>query len=209
MPFRDLTDEELLLQVHLSLPGAQNELYERYFRDREYHCRRAAPSIYRDRSGWDMNFSYFTVFLECQNSFRFGEALFRNYFETALRHELFRLYNENQKNAFNCVSLDDPLSEDNDDLTFHDVVSGGEGDDPCHYIDYVEEAYKLKKAPEEITPEVLAVAVLRCEGLTFQEIAERLRISAKMAKDRYAKYEKIVKRILEHGSVDGFYRRKK
>jgi len=209
MSFDGIADEELLLLIRSGRSGAQETLFQRYFEARGFHCRRAAPEISRRVFDWDLNTNYFQIFLKCQNSFQFGKALFKNYFETALRHELYRSLQQHQRDRFNCLSLDDPLASGDGDLTFHDVVSSYEGEDPRLYLNYIEEAYRLKKAPKEITEDILRVALLRGENLTYPEIARRLGLSVKMCKDRYAKYTKVIERIINHGRVDGLYASKK
>lgn len=208
MNFEKLSDEELLILIREGVPGAQEALFKRYFDQQVYHCRRAAPGIYKRIREWDLNYDYFQVFLKCQNDYRFGRSLFKNYFEAALRHEIYHAYTILVKEGFGPISLDDPLSSYSDDLTLHDVVSSYSEDDPRIYLDYLEEAYKLKKAPKEITSDILDVAIMRGENMTYPEIARRLHISTKMCKDRYNRYCKAVRHIIERGRPDGFYDKK-
>jgi|GEM_PF-1338782 len=208
MAMKDIPDEELLLLIRMGKPGAQETLFKRYFDLRSYHVHRAVPSIGSHYDQWEMNSDYFQVFWHCENTFEFGQSLFKNYFETALRHEIHHEIAKKNEIDYNCMSLDDPLGG-SEDLTFHDVCTSGGGEDPRLYLNYLEEAYRLKKAPDALTEDILDVAVLRGEELTFPEIAKRLQISIKMAKDRYSKYEKIVERIVNHGNLDGFYKKAK
>ncbi|MCI2110984.1 MAG: hypothetical protein LKK13_01420 [Bacilli bacterium] len=204
MGYEVVSDEELLLLIRSGRAGAQEALFHRYYQKRAYHCRRAAPEVYGLVDEWDLNSDYFQVFFKCESCFKFGKSLFKNYFESALRHEIFHAVRLKSRRDRSCFSLDESLSSGEGDLTFHDVIPAYEGEDPRIYLNYVEEAFQLNKAPQAITKDVLAVAICRGENMTYPEIADRLHISVKMCKDRYAKYVKAIKKIVDGGRVEGF-----
>lgn len=205
----EVRDEELLIWIRLGRSEAQEVLFQRYFAAHAFHVERSAPGITKLLGTWEINNVFFETFLHSIETFGFGRSCFRNYFEKCLRHDLFRALNDRDLVARDeCVSLDGPLNG-TDEMTLHDVLPSQSAEDPKSWIDYLEEAYRLRSAPKRLTEPVLAVARLRCQDWTFREIAARLGISERAAKGRYLTYKGLVERIIHHGDVKRFYGHKR
>ncbi len=191
------SDEELLFLSRSGDEKAQEQLDMRYCKNHERFVYLVAPDLIRFRSICDLSAVAFQCYLRCLNHYEFGGSYFRNYYETCLRHDFSRVRKgvyEERKGVL--MSLDETRSVD--ELTYHDVIpSSCVYDNPQKYVDYFEEVLSLNLAPSCIDSEVLLVARLRLDGVSFKDIASSLHISLRQAYYRYRIYEEEVKKLLK------------
>jgi len=202
--FDSCSDEELVLLMRVGLENARETLAGRYYKNRFLHCRRAMPG--NGNLSYSMEFSqtFFATYLACENNYRLGTAKFRKYFETALRHDMCVANGFSQVGGKTVYSLDEAISDDeNSELSFSDCMPCSQYEDPRIFLNFAEEAFALKETPAFIDKKALAVASLRIDGCTYQEIADLLKISLKQAKTRYAKFRDFIVEAVKKGMLPG------
>lgn len=191
------SDEELLLLSRSGDEKAQNQLDLRYCKNHKRFVYLVAPDLIRFHSICDLSAIAFQCYIRCISRYEFGSSYFRNYYETCLRNDFARVRKDvYEERSGVVVSLDETRSID--ELTYHDVIpSSCIYDNPQKYIDYFEEIYSLNLAPSCIDSEVLFVARMHLNGVSFKEIGDLLHISSRRAYYRYRVYEEEVKKLLQ------------
>ena len=197
MNYDSCSDESLILLSRSQNADAFYALTKRYFVIRIPLCRIASAALASYFDAWDLNHVFYVTFNDCLNDFKFGSGSFKSYLIRSLRHALIR--EAKKLHLFDhvpTVSLDyEPNGQD----TLHDVI-GSSGDDPRCYLDYFEEAERLGLLKEKLNPDVLKVARLRLDGMTFSQIAELLSIHSKKAQRLYAIFKEAATSIVVGGN---------
>jgi len=196
--FSASTDEELILLSRMGDSRANLALTQRYCGPaRINHIRRVAPDLLGRFSLWEVSSVALRVFWKCLDGYRFGSSRFFTYYITSLRFALSRFRREMIQMSVRCVSIDS-LAKRDSTYTLHDVVTGERDlDDPRQYVNYFETLDKYHRLPKTVTKEMLEIAKLRLEGLTYYQIAEKMGMTYRQARSRHEKYLSIARKTFD------------
>jgi hypothetical protein len=197
----NLSDESLFSLWLSGNVEARNELTLRYYHYRQAHCHKVAPLLAGRLDSGDLNYVTFVAFQNAVDHFSLSLGTFLNYYLSILSHEIVKKGKElsligNEK----VISFDAPVYGDDDEMSLHDVISVGEGDNPKIYLDYMEEAEGLGCLPKKIDRRVLAVARLHQEGHSFTSIAGLMHESHKQVRTKYSLYKNFIERGIKIGT---------
>lgn len=97
------------------------------------------------------------------------------------------------------ISLNKPIYEENSSSTLLDIISGIKVTNPEHIIIISEEIESMEKKTEEILSELeLEVLMLYIEGMSYQEIAEKLDRHVKSIDNALQRAKRKLDKYLEH-----------
>lgn len=195
--FSDTSDEELFLAAHFGNQMARGELESRYYLIKKTNIVRTVPGILSFCTLDELVPLGIQVYSKCYALYKPGKARFRSYYEAALQRSLWRYQNDKIQKEFGPFSFDD-IIPNTGVMTLHDVLPANSiKDNPRIYVDYLEEAASLGVGSKAITDDVLAVASLRIDGMTFSELSKKLGITPRMAYRRFRKYRDVVKGLIQ------------
>lgn len=146
----------------------------------------------------DLQVAFFAAIERSVSSFKPGNKRFENYYLTVYQHELCKIFEENSvPEQVTVFSMESTIPDSDDTLIFADSIASSTEDDKT-YLD-VEYAAKLYKETIEKLGDELAVRVadLRRKNMTFQEIAEALGITTRVAWQKFQKYVSAMKRAFK------------
>lgn len=195
-----LTDEELLLLSRAGDNNAYTLLIRRFLGpSRKGDICRAYPGILGRYSLWEVSSISLSTFWACMDGYRFGTVRFHTYYISALRFNLMRYDQSQQREKRYVTSLDAELKHDGD-FCLHDVLSiDGTIDDPKNYVNYYETLENIKKLPKSIPHQTLEIAKMKANGMSFVEIAEALKLTYRQVYVRYQSFLEKAKKLIKNG----------
>lgn len=147
----------------------------------------------------DMQSAFFGAVENAVMSFKEGNKRFESYYLTVYQHELCRIFKETDSpEQVIIVSLDNTVKDSDDTLVFADCLADRREEDKT-YLDVEYAAQLYNKTTKNLDDELaVKVADLRRKNKTFQEIAEELGISQRIAYQKFQKYVSAMKRAFKN-----------
>lgn len=207
--FRSSPDETLLLLARRGNFTAEFELHSRHYSLMRKYAVRAIPDDYWKLDRNELAYTFELAFLNAYQTYRFGQALFRNYLQKVFKHEMLKsLFRANMPTSiFRCISLDQPWETNlgADPICLHDIV--GDGEDPWGpkpYYDYCETLAKLKMLPKGLNRQCLDLIGDLVEGYSLREAAAKNGYTIAKARHKLRAYREFIKSQLSHPKIDYF-----
>lgn len=206
-----LSDEELISLIHHGDDEASNILAERYYAKHKSLLYLAGSSFLLALGESESNHAFFVAYLSAVKNFNPQKGNFRTYFVKILSHQIPRSLQEERRNPLgNALSLDAPVTGDTENSScFSDSCSLGDANDPRAYLTYMEEAEQLGALPKSLDRKTLTVARLRIDGRSYEEIASTMRLTPRVVRLKYLRYEAFIKDGIKIGSFDEALRKYK
>lgn len=199
--------ERLIVASRAGNVNAGNELIKTLFDIRYKVGRGISPTIVRLLDPWEFNHAFFQAYMSLIRNYRLGNTTaVRTYFSTLLKNAMIAEASSSAVfQRINCLSLDEErMGLDGETYTLIDTIEdekSGENE-VIYYTDYMDLIDRVQEEACGLTEIEKAIIRLRSEGLTYDQIAEILSITAARARGAFVRFYDLVKKTIELGSAD-------
>ncbi len=133
-------------------------------------------------------------------AYKTGVRGFFKFMVVVYRNELIKMLEENKTFIrYSCISLSDSVPGSEESLTFEDVIADTQ-EDSVSFCNTMFQSSSVKDVMGKLDSLTKNIVMLKLQGMRYQEIADALGISYKIARTRYLKYKALMDKKINKGS---------
>lgn len=193
-------DEELVLLCQQGHDPSWEKLTQRYL----YRARGLANFVLPEYTSFfqqcDVEECMLISLMNAVYAYKTGVRGFFKFMVVVYRNELIKMLEENKTFIrYSCISLSDSVPGSEESLTFEDVIADTK-EDSASFCNTMFQSSNVKDAMGKLDSLTKNIVMLKLQGMRYQEIADALGISYKIARTRYLKYKALMDKKINKGS---------